>query len=283
MEKFIIGFFGFLKSCVQFLGILAVACILLLLLYWIQNLTGAHWDWIGFIAPFFDSLLDYTNSIYSLSFDFFGAKFELKYLSTLIILIIVALSTKLLTFILNIIEGSVKMFYFASKKAEEFVMNKKLEKHQIDTQKKLVTYSVAIKTQLKKKFSHPELNVSIEEQNKLMNEFIVSKTGVKPNIYNGSYVYYFTNFDKIDSVLDILFKLLHSNTPLKYAITIQVGHNLEQFNQLINMENYDKIVMAADTAYRYRFNETHRYQTTQMGIYQKNQGTIELHEFLEIL
>ena len=41
--------------------------------------------------------------------------------------------------------------------------------------------------------------------------------------------------------------------------------------------------MAADTAYRYRYNETHKYQTAQVGVFQNGDSTLEVHEFKEIL
>ena len=37
--------------------------------------------------------------------------------------------------------------------------------------------------------------------------------------------------------------------------------------------------MAADTSYRYRYNETHRYQTSQIGVFQYGDKTLEVHEF----
>ena len=41
--------------------------------------------------------------------------------------------------------------------------------------------------------------------------------------------------------------------------------------------------MASDTAYRYGFNENKRYQISQMGIFQYEQDTIEIHQFKEVL
>ena len=116
-----------------------------------------------------------------------------------------------------------------------------------------------------------------------MNEFISEKTAVIPMTMNGGFLYEFMDFDKIDTVLDVLFKVLHSNAPIDYAICIQSGDNMEQLTKLSTLNHFGMISMAADTAYRYRFNETHRYQTTQVGVFQNGDRTLEVHEFKEIL
>ena len=86
MHNFVLNCFNFLRSFLHLMKIVFVFCILMLLCYWVQNLTGADWAWLGFIKPFLDGLLDFTNSIYSVTFDFWGAKFEFKYFSAVIIL-----------------------------------------------------------------------------------------------------------------------------------------------------------------------------------------------------
>ena len=127
------------------------------------------------------------------------------------------------------------------------------------------------------------MNVNLDEQNKLMNKFISEKTAVIPMMMNGGFLYEFMDFDKIDTVLDVLFKVLHSSAPLDYAICVQSGDNMEQLTKLSTLNHFGMISMAADTAYRYRFNETHRYQTTQVGVFQNGDRTLEVHEFKEIL
>ena len=89
MHDFVLKIFGALKSFWHFMKIVCVFCIIMLLLFWIQNLTHAHWEWLGFITPFLNWLLDVANNIYSISFNIWGAEFELKYLSAVIILCII--------------------------------------------------------------------------------------------------------------------------------------------------------------------------------------------------
>ena len=244
--------------------IVFVFCILMLVCYWVQNLTNADWTWLGFIKPFLDGLLELANSIYSVSFDFFGATFEFKYFSAIIILVALIYLMNLCILLSNIVEGAYKSAHFVAKKTQEAIFNKGLQENITRQEKKITKYSVLINTKLKKKY-------------------ITEKTSVKPMILDGGFLYNFSDFDKIDTVLDVLFKVLHSNTPITYAICIQSGNDLEQLKKLATLNHFGTVSMAADTAYRYKYNETHRYQTSQIGLFQNGDRTLEVHEFKEIL
>lgn len=283
MHEFIIKIFKFVKSFLYFIRIICVFCILMLLLYWIQNLTGGKWEWIGFIKPFLDFLLVEANKIYSAKIDLWGAVFEFKYLSALIILIISAYILKLLEFPVDLAESLYRGTRMLCKRTEQTLMNKKLQDDVRKEEKKLTKYSVLIKTRIKKKFAHQEISINIEEQNKLMNNFIKEKTAAAPMSFNGSFMYQFYNFDNIDNVLDVLFKVINSSAPIDYAVSIQIGNDLNQLGKLAELDNYGKITIAADTAYRYRFNDSHRYFTAQLGLFQWGEKTLELHEFKPIL
>ncbi|MBR6127228.1 hypothetical protein IKQ21_06040 [bacterium] len=258
-------------------------CILMLLLYWIQNLTHASWEWIGFIKPFLDFLLTEANKIYSVSFDLWGAVFELKYLSALIILVVAAFVFKALGFLVCALEGLYRGTRMLCKKTEETLFNNRMQSESEKNELKLTKYNVLIKTQIKKKFSHQELAINIEEQNKIMNDFIQTKTSVSPMQFSGAFLYQFNNFSNIDMVLDVLFKLINSSAPLDYNIAIQVGDNFKQLGKLLELENWGKVAIAADTAYRYKFNTTHRYEVSQIGLFQHGDSTLEVHEFKPIL
>ena len=112
---------------------------------------------------------------------------------------------------------------------------------------------------------------------------ITIKKSAKPMFFNGGFVYKFDNFADIDSVLDVMFRVLHSNAPLDYAICIQINDNYEQLQKLSTLNLFGQIVMAADTAYRYRYNSSHKYKTSHLGLFQNGDNTLEVHEFTEIL
>lgn len=182
-----------------------------------------------------------------------------------------------------LLKGCTKVPIISAKKTEEAVLNKSLKEQIEAEEKKISKYVVTIHTEVKAKFSHKEINVDLKAQNEYMNKFIMEKLEIAPIPYEGGFMYSFTDFNKIDSVLKILFKVLHSTTPLDYSICIQAGEqtpeNIRQLNKLISLKHFGKITMAADTSYRYRYNETHRYQTSQIGVFQYGDKTLEVHEF----
>ena len=120
-----------------------------------------------------------------------------------------------------------------------------------------------------------------------MNKFLIEKTGVSPIPYEGGFLYAFDNFASVDSVLENFFKLIKSNAPLDYIICIQIlGNDLvkeeAQLKKLISLRFMNKISACSDTAYRYKFNSSHRYETSQLGLFQKDNDTFEVHEFREM-
>ena len=283
MHDLMVALFKFIKSFWQFMKIVIVFCILMLLFFWVENLTGANWDWLNFIRGFLEWLVKMGDSIYSSSLDLFGAVFEFKFFNALIILVIMFYLMNLFIIITEKIEDIYDDSWRAYKKAEEKILNKTLAEDVKREEKKINKYMVLIHTDLKKKFSHRELNINIDEQNQLMNKFISEKTGIKSMNYDGGFLYQFNSFNEIDSVLDTLFKVIHSNAPLDYSICIQAGEDLTQLKKLADLKHFGKITIAADTAYRYRFNTSHRYGASQIGIFQDGDKTLEVHEFKEIL
>ena len=250
---------------------------------WIEDLTKGNFAWLNFIKPLFNSLIKMCDDIYSYSFNFFGAVFEIKYLSTLLIFVAISYIFKLISQVVEMIETGYLKTRKVYKKTEETLINKKLQADTTLEQVQITKYTIVVSTQIKRKFSHREIHVDIEEQNKLLNDFLTQKTGKAPVLYNGGFMYQFNNFDRIDNVLDTIFKVMKSNSMIDYAFCVQVGDNPKQLDKLISLYHFGKVTMAADTAYRYKFNASHRYQTSQVGIFQYDNGTIEAHEFKEIL
>ena len=283
MHKFILNIFVFLRSLLHFFKILFVFSILMLLFYWVENLTSANWTWLDFIKPFLNFVLQISNKINSGSIDLLGALFEFKFGIALSIFVFFFYLMNLFIFFVNLFEDIYKKTYSLCKKTEENILNENLQKKVEIEEKKIKKYSIFITTTLKKKFSHKELNINIEEQNNQMNKFIIEKLAVVPQKYENGFLYSFYDFDKIDSVLDIMFRILNSNSPLDYSICIQVDNNIAKLKKLMDLKYFGKIIMLAETSYRYRYNKTHRYQTSQIGIFQDGNKTIEVHEFKEIL
>ena len=282
MHKFVKWIFRNLVEFLLFAKIVWIFCILLLTLNWIDHLANFSWHWLNFIKPLFDFLLNLAERLCSTSFNFFGAIFEMKYFLVLILFILLAYISSLLVSGVKILEEIYEKTRKVYKKNEENIFNQKLMANITHEEQKISLYSVFIKTQVKKKFSHQELNINIDEQNKKMCDFILQKLAKQPEIVNNGFLYNLEDFNNIDFVLDVLTKLLKTTSHLDYAISIQINNNYQQLTKLSELNLFGKIVMAADTSYRYRFNKSHRYQMSLVGVFQNGDGTIEVHEFNEI-
>ena len=170
------------------------------------------------------------------------------------------------------------------KKTEEAMMNRSLQKSVEDKEKKIKQFKVYISTSIKKKFTHEKYDIDIQEQNKIMNKFIMEKTLANPTFFKEGFLYSFNDFSKIDDILDVLAKVLKAETPLDYYISIQTfGENLQKeqqdFENLIDTKISNKITILANTAFRYNYNTQQKYKTGQFGIYQKDGESFEVHIF----
>ena len=283
MHKFVKWIFRNIVEFLLFIKIVWLFCIMFFTLYWINHLANFKWQWLNFIEPFFDFLVGIAEKISSASWNFFGAIFEMKFFLVLIFFILLAFISSILVNCVKEIERLYEKTRQIYKKNEENLFNQKLMANITHEEKKISFYSVYIKTKLKKKFLHKELNINIEEQNKKMCEIIEPAFAQKAEIFNNGFLYNFGDFNNIDYVLDVLIKLIKSSLPLDFAISIQINNNKEQLTKLSELDLFGKIIMAADTSYRYRFNKSHRYQMSLVGLFQNGENTLEIHEFKEIL
>lgn len=287
MQNFVLKIFNFSKNLVHFFKILSIFFLLLHLLYWIQNLIHAHFGWLQIFVPLFDFFNYIGENIYGKSVDLWGVIFEFKYIVAVLIYIILFYFWNLMLLFLDFMENKYNELCRFAQKAEEKFYNNALKKEQEQAESKISQYKIFVLTSLKKKFSHPELGYNLEEQTQLMNKFITEKTGAVPVKYDGGYIYSFNNFNDVDSILSIFFKVIKSNTPLDCVICLQIiDENIDkcmkELKILVDLNYTNKIVILSNTAYRYKFNKGHMYGTSSLGLYQRENGTIEPYEFIEI-
>lgn len=277
--------FRVIQSLLDFLKIICVFCMLMLMLYWIQHLAQLDWAWLGFIAPLLNGFIAAGEMVSDSSINFFGAIFEYKYIWALAFMGILYFILNLLKIGTEVMEEAYDNARRAVNKMKENSFNNQLKKEQNNEQLAIKKYQIFVSTSIKKKFCHTELSINIEEQNKIMNKFLIEKLGISPTVYRDGYLYSFNDFNKIDDVLDIFFKLISSKSPLNYFINVQILTNKidnKELDSLIDLKFENKISMLSDTAFRYKFNASHRYGVSQLGIYQKENLTIEAHEFIVI-
>ncbi len=284
MHKFILGVFNFLKNLVYLFKLFFIFSTMMLTFYWIQNIIKADWSWLNFIKPFLDGLLNVANSIYSISFTFFGATLEFKYLSAVIILIGLVFLMNLITMGICMLEGLYKSGHFLCKKVEEAAMNKSLQDDMTKIQKQISKYSIVVTTYPKEQNAYSKLAVDMDEQNRIMNKFLMGELNVNPSRLGEGFVYNFNDFEKIDYALDVFFRVLNSKAPVNYSINVQISTNnpvrdKELMEKLVKLKVLGKISMGSDTAYRYEYNQIRRYDTCQIGLFSDGAGTLEMHEF----
>lgn len=288
MHQFILKIFSKSKNFIYFLKILAIFFLMLHLILWVQNLTSAHYGWLQIFVPILNVFIGIGESISRGSIDAFGALFEFKYMIAVCIYIGFYYLWNYTIILIEKLEDKYDDVHRHFKKTEENAYNVTLHTEQKIQEWKINRYKVFVTTSIKKKFSHKELGYDLNEQNDIMNDFLMKKTGVQMIMHNGGFLYEFDNFFRIDDTLEIFFKLIKSSAPLDYVICVETVEEtdklcLEKIDELAGLGHVNKISTFADCVYRYKFNRGHRYGTSQLGLFQKDNDTVEVHEFIEIL
>ena len=280
MHKLTLKIFDLIKNFFQFIKIALIFLILVLILYWIKDLTVSYWSWTKYFAPILIPLLDLSQIFFDGSADVFNSTIEYKYIGAVLILLILFFITNLVIQFCD----KLKEFYCEGrkfvKKIEEKIYNKKLELVQNKEQNAIKNYVIYIATTDKKQ-KNRTVNIDLTEQNKIMNKFLIEQTSILPEVFENGFLYKFSDFENIDKILDIFFKVLKSNAPIDYYISVHSYEKSfetekENFKKLISLGLANKISMFSQTAYRYSFNKTQKYETVQHGIFQKNDSTFEI-------
>lgn len=285
MHKLSLKIFGFIKNFIDFLKILIVFSFLMLLLYWINNLAGYNWKFLNFIVPLLDFYLDLGERIFNGTTQLFAATFEHKYAGAIVVIGLIYLFVQILYWITdfaqNVYEEGRKFIH----KIEEDSLNKSLAKVQLKEQNTIKFFQIFVSVRAKSKLLLRGQNIDLEEQKQILYKYLIEKTGVSPDSFEEGVVFTF-KIDDIDNILDIFSKLPESNAPVDYLICIQVQNenkavSLDKIKILSNLEIYNKVIMLTETLYRYNFNKNCRYESSQLGIYQKNNKNFEVHYFVK--
>ena len=284
MHKFILKVFNFLKNSANFIKIVVLFCTVMFFLFWAQNLLKADWGFLNFIEPTFNSLLNVGTKISDEQISLSTEAFELKYFGVLLVFALVYGIGHILYIGFEFLEDLYDDSRRLIKKTAENKMNSSFRQSIEESEKKLKNYKVYITTSIKKKFAKSISDINLEEQNRVMNKFIIEKTLANPIKYKDGFLYSFANFENIDNILDVFHKILKSDAPLDYIICVQVyGEDEikenEELDCLISIKLINQISMTASTAYRYKFNSEKKYKVSQEGLFQKDGKTFEVHVF----
>ena len=283
MEKNKFTIFNFLRDSIHFLKIVIVFTLLLLLLYWVQNLIDSFWDWFKPINGIFEYLVNFSEQISSKSMTLINTEIEYKYCIAIFILLIFYAIAHLLYIGVDTIEDINSNIKSHIKKSQENKFNKNLYNEISKQEKKIKRYQIYIQARPKQCYEMINLN----EQNQKLIKYLEEKTNIAPTVFDNGYLFEFDAFDMADSNLDIFSELISLESPLDYIVCVQVIDDIkktdEQLRVLINLKIYNKIIMMSDTAYRYNFNNYKNYKPTSLGIYQNIDKTFEVHEFIRNL
>lgn len=287
MHKFMLKLFGFLKSSVQFLKVFIMFIALCLILYWIDYLVGFQWSWLNFIKPVLNFFLSIASLISDESVDVLGTVFENKFGIAFILILLFYFVANYLQKGVVILEELYDDGRRCVKKMQEDAYNKSLEKQNISEQEQIKKYQIYISAHKKDKIPKHQAGFDLEEEIKNMNKFLMQNLGTNPVKYGEGFLYTFNDFSHIDQVLSYFFKIIKSSTCLDYLVCVQIlPRNLkdefEKMRKLIGLKLFNKITTLADTAWRYKYNETQKYNTVQLGLYRKEKEAFEVLEFAEM-
>ena len=95
MHKLTLKIFDLIKNFFQFIKIALIFLILVLILYWIKDLTVSYWSWTKYFAPILIPLLDLSQIFFDGSADVFNSTIEYKYIGAVLILLILFFITNL--------------------------------------------------------------------------------------------------------------------------------------------------------------------------------------------
>ena len=284
MHKNILSIFKLLKNSTQFVKIVSVFGMLMLLMYWIENLAGYNWAWLNIFSPLIKPFINIGAAITKESVKLFVATFEFKYFIALILYLAIYFIAHLAFIGLCSLEEIYEEGRKKIKKAQEDMFNATLEQTYTNQQKRIKRFDIYVEPILKQNINTKLSNISLEEEARVMNKFLISKTGVAPKRFGKGFLYSFTPFDDIDETLDIFSKLFTSDVPLDYIICVQsydTGIEIEALKKLIDLKFINKIAAWSDTVFRYSFNDNCKYETSQLGLFQIGEKTNEAHQFIK--
>ena len=285
MKNFILKMFDFLKNSVKFLEIVIIFFTMLIILYWIQHLIGTEWVWLSFFYPILDSIIFVVEYLTPDSLFNTENYVQYKYIASLLLLAVIYFSIKYILITVEMLENIYINVTSKVKKIREDKFNNDLIKNQKNEQNLIKKYVVYVSSSVNDKKSYGQ-EVSLDEQNKIMNKFLIEKTSVLPEVFEDGFLYKFNDFDSIDNILDVFYKLLQSNAPLDYLIVVHAyksdfNSEIENLKKLIALKLLNKMYLSSETSYRYGFNKNKKYETSQLGIFQKDDITIEVLNFVK--
>ena len=286
MNKLVEDLFKFLRNIIEFIKIVDIFFVMMLIFYWIQDLTSSAWGWFKIFKPILDFVLHIASLISSGSVNIFGVIFEYKYPIAIIIFLIVY---KIMDLIINLSFFSEDLYRDGCRKYNQFELeryNKSFQKQQTQEQSKIKNYMIYVEALPKSQKKMQELKIDLEAIRKELLKHLIDKIGTCPEKYCDGFLFKFLSINDIDTVIGILQKLPKVSSPVDYVMCVEImdsdfQSSMKKLTQLISLKILNRVITMADTVYRYDFNSSKNYKDSSLGIYKKDDLTFEVYEFIE--
>ncbi len=260
-----IGITKCIENLFQFFAVIALFYLLIFTLYTMCSLANSS------AFDFFSSQAEIIMSV--ASFIWGGTKSDLffikEFLTGILLLAAIFFICQFVKLKLVNLGNFLKESLVNCYKSEEKSVNAELHRNIVRMNKKIS--SAVIYVEIKKKES-VFTAVDLDEQYKLLNNFLYSKTNIIPEKQDGGFIYKFSNVEKIDMYLPFFFKAINSTAPIDYLFIFQIIENdfdsaMYEINKIKNSGIYNKILMTPATNLRYENIDNKSYSTGVVGNY----------------
>ena len=286
MHKIVLKLFVATRNFLDFLKVLTVFTILLMIIYWIQNILNPTEAYLGFVTPFLDFFVYLGNNISDGSLQIHNAVYEYKYLNAILLLTGIFYGMFLLNTFVDVLEEVYENIRKRIKRKKEEEFNAELQRDLELSQLRLKKYElyIAIEENEEKNKLNQEGNTAPEPEEII--KVLSEQVDVEPKNYQSGYLYSFEQFGKVDIILSYISFLIKKYGNLSFVVCLQISTgdkkiDEEQIKSLINLKLTNKICALGDTVYRYSFNRINRYKALSIGVFQSGSETFEVYEFIE--
>lgn len=268
MKKLLVLASGIAKCLENIFQFIAVVMLFYLLLYTLYMMfTLGNSSAFEFFAPFANIVISLAGAIWEPANTIVSQIWG--FITGILLLTVLFLISQFLKQRFNILGKFFADMRLDYLKNEEHRINKELQRDIQKMNQKISACVIYIELKAKD-YIHEK--VDIDEQYKILNQFLYSRTGVIPKKNGYGYIFSFPNIEKIDNDLEYFFKAIHSQAPVDYLFILQVIENtfeeaLFEITKLRNSGVHNKILMTPTTNLRYEHNVVKNYGTGVVGNY----------------
>jgi len=282
MLKFTIYILSFITNLMKFMAILCLSLAFLIIIYWMANVTD--YNYMAFIAPFFDKILEIMQIFTIQEVTIFSTTLNLSYFYAsaifVILNIIFLIIEKFLTNTISIMKATnTQIKLYNEKKINEDIQNE--IKHKLTFKGFLVKIEILniklidINLIKESESKYNELYSTLENNN-----IIFSKKHE-----NTELTLQFEDFDKLNTIIEIL-STWRKSTPIVDCLMTLVPYKsspegiAKQVNKINNLKITNRIVTTSIMKLKYDLQYNQEYTLSSIGTYIIDDKEIEFYSFI---